>query len=285
VQAARSQTNESSKRASDDVRESPTTGAAPNSEHHALLATARQALACGETEEARRCIDDALKTETTVALSDEWAQLRDITTWPDAWLVAGVRRDPPDAIALDTLVERHWKSLFARCQMLTLNTHNASDLAQDTWCRLLRARQSLKPDGNLPAYLATIATNLWRDKNRSAQRAGPMAGHRLASLDNAISNDQGETVVLADVLPDVSSLDADERRLLMLDLDQALEKLTPLLREVVVSRFLDGESCAEIGQRHGRTEQTVSGWVRQAIREMKIHLEELYRGIPRKENL
>ena len=33
------------------------------------------------------------------------------------------------------------------------------DLAQAAWCRLLRSRRSLKPDGNLPAYLATIATN------------------------------------------------------------------------------------------------------------------------------
>jgi DNA-directed RNA polymerase specialized sigma24 family protein len=46
------------------------------------------------------------------------------------------------------------------------------------------------------------------------------------------------------------------------------------LRDVLVARFLTGESCAEIGERHGRTEQTVSGWVREALRQMKLQLEE-----------
>jgi DNA-directed RNA polymerase specialized sigma24 family protein len=59
-----------------------------------------------------------------------------------------------------------------------------------------------------------------------------------------------------------------------LDIDDALGRLTPLLREVLVARFIAGESCAEIGRRHGRTEQTVSGWVREAVREMKLHLED-----------
>jgi DNA-directed RNA polymerase specialized sigma24 family protein len=58
-----------------------------------------------------------------------------------------------------------------------------------------------------------------------------------------------------------------------MDIDDALEWLTPQLREVVVSRFIMGESCAEIGRRYARTEQTISGWVRQALREMKLHLE------------
>jgi len=43
---------------------------------------------------------------------------------------------------------------------------------------------------------------------------------------------------------------------------------------VLVSRFLADESCAEIGRRYGRTEQTVSGWIRQAIQEMKTFLTE-----------
>jgi RNA polymerase sigma-70 factor (ECF subfamily) len=158
--------------------------------------------------------------------------------------------------------------------MLTLSQEKAGDLAQQTWCRVLRARNSVKPGGNFPAYLTTIATNLWRDANRSARRAGPMADHRMASLDAARPGDEEAAVALVDVLPDLNTLQADEQRLLALDIDQALEQLTPLLRDVLVSRLLDGESCAEIGRRYDRTEQTVSAWVRQAIREMKRHLEE-----------
>lgn len=196
------------------------------------------------------------------------------TAWPDAWLIAAVRRDPPDAAALDALADRYWSVLFGRCQMLTVDRQKASDLAQSAWCRVLQTRHRLKPDGNFPAYITAIATNLWRDLYRSAKRAGPLADHRLVALDAALPTDDGKVVVLVDALPDLNALQATDQRLLAMDIDQALEKLSPLLRDVLVARFITGESCAEIGIRHGRTEQTVSGWVREAIRQMKTHLEE-----------
>lgn len=199
---------------------------------------------------------------------------RDVTAWPDRWLIAAVRLDPPDSLALGTLVDRYWKGLFGRCHLLALNAEKASDLAQEAWCRVLRARRALKPDGNFPAYLNTVATNLWRDAQRAARRAGPMAERRISSLDVEVQGEDGRTTILADVVPDLKSLEEEKRRHLMLDIDRALERLAPQLREVLVARFINGESCAEIGRRFGRTEQTVSGWVRQAIREMKTHLED-----------
>ena len=96
----------------------------------------------------------------------------------------------------------------------------------------------------------------------------------MASLEAPLSGNDGESAGLADVLPDLSSLQTGEQTLLKLDIDQALERLTPLLREVLVARFLTGESAAEIGRRFGCTEQTISAWVREAIREMKLHLAE-----------
>jgi RNA polymerase sigma-70 factor (ECF subfamily) len=197
-----------------------------------------------------------------------------IAQWSDAQLIAAVRCEPPDEAALDILVARHWNTVFARCQMLTQNRDKALDLAQATWCRLLRARQGLKVDGNFPAYLATIATNLFRDSYRASRRAGPMADYRLESLDAAHTNDDGEAVVLVDIVADLKSLRSQEQTLLAIDIDRALEQLSPQLRDVLVERFIDGKSCAEIGLRHGRTEQTVSGWVREAVRQMKIILEE-----------
>jgi len=238
-----------------------------------LRMSALVALDCGEVAEARGLINEALTCDRSVAISDEWAQLRDVTAWPDEWLIAAVRRDPPDEALLDVLAGRYWKSLFARCQMLTLNQDKASDLAQQAWYRVLRTRHTLKPGGNFPAYLTTVATNLWRDSNRSARRAGPMADDRMASLDATFPTEGGETVSRKETLPDLNALRREEQKLLALDIDEALERLTPLLRDVLVSRLIDGESCAEIGRRYDRTEQTISAWVRQAIREMKEHLE------------
>jgi|SRR5882672_4742810 len=237
-------------------------------------AAARLVADRGEVTDASELTDENFEAHSNVMRRHEAPEMPDVVDWPDFQLIAAVRRDPPHQAALDALVDRYWKPLFGRCQMLALNHQRASDLAQEAWCRVLRARHSLKPDGNFRAYLTTVATNLWRDSNRSARRAGPMAEHRLASLDAALSDDEGETVALVDVLPDLNALKADEQRLLAMDIDRALEALSPLSREVLMARYLVGESCAEIGRRYGRTEQTVSGWVREALRQVKSHLED-----------
>jgi DNA-directed RNA polymerase specialized sigma24 family protein len=96
----------------------------------------------------------------------------------------------------------------------------------------------------------------------------------MASLDAELTGDDDGTVVLADVWPELNALQAEEQALLKLDIDRTLAPLTPLLRDVLIARFLTGESCAEIGLRYGRTEHTISGWVREGMREMKLQLEE-----------
>ena len=193
--------------------------------------------------------------------------------WPDAWLINAVRRDPPDEEALSALVDRYWKTLFARCRMLAVEREAASDLAQEAWLKVLRARRSLDPDGNFHAYIITVATNLWRDRHRVAQRAGPIAEHRMGSLDSATTAN-GEPVSLIDVIADPRALSPDDQVLLAMDLDLALARLSSHLRDVLISRFVLGESAAEIGRRYDRTEQSITSWIREAVREMKIHLAE-----------
>ncbi|HVY69250.1 MAG TPA: sigma-70 family RNA polymerase sigma factor [Verrucomicrobiae bacterium] len=241
------------------------------------LATLRMAagfaLDCGDTNEARRLMTDAMSVDHSPARVDEWEQVKDPAAWSEAWLVAAVRLDPPDPAALDELVCRHWKPLFGRCQILTVHHEKAHDLAQEVWNRLLRNRHALKTGGNFRAYLMTIATNLWRDSHRSARRAGPLAENRLESLDTSLSHDDSEGPTLLEGIPDLRTLAPDDQALLSLDIDQALKMLAPQLREVLVARYIDGESCAEIGRRYGRTEQSISGWIRQAAREMRAHLQ------------
>jgi RNA polymerase sigma-70 factor (ECF subfamily) len=202
-------------------------------------------------------------------MSDE---SRDVSTWPDARLVAAIRGDTPDGAALDALVQRYWKPVFGRCELLTMNRDTAADLAQETWCRVLRARRGLDPDGNFSAYIATVATNIWRDWSRTTRRAGPLADHRLASLDAELSVGDDDTVLLREALSDMNALPPDEQAALQIDVDRALARLTPRSRDVLVSRYLDGESAADIGARLGRTEQTITAWIRGAIREIRKQL-------------
>ena len=202
------------------------------------------------------------------------------STWPDAWLINAVRRDPPDEAALNALVDRYWKSLYSRCRMLTVDPDSARDLAQESWLRVLRARHSIEPDGHFQAYISAIATNLWRDMNRTAVRAGPIADGRMTSLDSSVVTEGGDSIPLINVLADPHTLSADDQIVLEMDLDNALSRLEPRLRDVLISRFITGESAAEIGRRYERTEQAVTGWIREAIRQMKVYLgDESGRGL------
>ena len=194
------------------------------------------------------------------------------SAWPDAWLINAVRRDPPDEDALNSLVDRYWKPLYARCRLLTVDPDSARDLAQESWLRVLRARHSIQPDGHFQAYITTIATNLWRDMGRSALRAGPIADHRLASLDSSVVADDGDSMPMINILADPNTLSSDDQILLEMDLDNALGRLEPRLRDVLISRFVTGESAAEIGRRYGRTEQAITGWIREATRQMQTYL-------------
>jgi RNA polymerase sigma factor (sigma-70 family) len=241
----------------------------------ALLPAARWSLECGDADIARQLVDKFAARHGTSSAYSDYEQLRDIGAWPDRWLVAAIRSAPPDKLALDELAHRHWKMLFGRCQLLTLNREKAADLAQDAWCRVLRGHRALKPGGNFPAYIAAIATNLWRDNHRYDKRAGALGEHRVTSLDLDLPSDSGPKISLSDVIPDLASLEGQERQSMKQDIDYALGQLDPLLREILIARYIEGESCAEIGQRHRRTEQTISGWVRRGIQQMKIQLQAL----------
>ena len=98
--------------------------------------------------------------------------------------------------------------------MLTSHPQKANDLAQDAWVRVLRARHTLKTSGNFPAFINTVATNLWRDARRSA-RAGKWADGRRSPGTRSMlpfSTGDGDAIVLIDTLPDLKSLQADEVR-------------------------------------------------------------------------
>jgi DNA-directed RNA polymerase specialized sigma24 family protein len=60
-------------------------------------------------------------------------------------------------------------------------------------------------------------------------------------------------------------------------------RLTPRHREVLIARFLEDESAAEIAKREGRSEQAISGWVREGLAEMRRHLQHWRHEPPREE--
>jgi len=191
----------------------------------------------------------------------------------DAMLVETICSDPMDVVALDGLVRRHGAELLQRCRCLTGNREAAHDLLQETWCRVLVARHRLDPDRGVAGYLVMTAKNLWRDWNRTSRRGHGESVRREQSLDATWSATEQSGCALADVLPDPQTLDCEEHIHRGMDLARGLAALPPRLREVIIARFHRGETAAHIARRYGRTQQTVTSWLRQGIRELRQMVE------------
>jgi RNA polymerase sigma-70 factor, ECF subfamily len=94
--------------------------------------------------------------------------------------------------ALNDLMERHATAVFHFLCRLLGNEDDANDLAQETFVRVYRARDSYQPEQKFSTWLFTIAANLARNYHRWRSR------HPNVSLD-AVSEITDQT--LGDTLP------------------------------------------------------------------------------------
>ena len=117
---------------------------------------------------------------------------------------------------------------------------SAADIAQDTFVRLLRARQH-SPLKEPRAYLSSIARSLMIDqfRRRALERA---------YQDSLAHLPEGEAP-------------SEEQRLIILDtlerLDQMLHRLMPRARQAFLHAQLDGLSIAQIAERLGVSRATI----------------------------
>jgi RNA polymerase sigma-70 factor (ECF subfamily) len=86
------------------------------------------------------------------------------------------QNEPPDIASADRLgdfaavVDGHWSAVFRLLRCLSGNTHDTEDLAQETFLRALRRRDSYQPGTRLRAWLLRIATNVYYDLHRKRRR-------------------------------------------------------------------------------------------------------------------
>lgn len=158
-----------------------------------------------------------------------------------ATLVA--RAQAGDRNAFDAIYERFADALFryiyARCGNPTM----AEELMGDLWVRVVERLGKFQfppgePDAAFAAWLYRIAHNLVIDAYR---RRGDLS---MPLLENIAVQDQS---------PDELAIMSDEKR----ELHEALQLLTPDQREVLLLRFFEEMSHAEVARQMGRTEGAV----------------------------
>jgi len=163
----------------------------------------------------------------------------------DAELIAACRRGRRSAFG--ELVERYQDRVFNLAYRLTGHHDDASDAAQETFLKAFRALDSFRGDCAFYTWLFRITVNAVRSKQRF--RAVRPVERSLDANPGTHSSDHGEAgrsrrAELAAPGPDPveEASRAEHRRLV----EQALARLDPDFRTLIVLRDLEGRNYTEI---------------------------------------
>jgi RNA polymerase sigma-70 factor (ECF subfamily) len=140
--------------------------------------------------------------------------------------------------ALNDLMERHATPLFHFLCRMVGNEDDASDLAQETFVRVFRARASFRTGEKFSAWLFTIAANLARNHFRWRSR------HPNVSLEAETGEAEqtlGSTLPANDPAPNEQALAAERAEVVR----TAVGKLPEDLREAIVLCEWEEYSVAE----------------------------------------
>jgi RNA polymerase sigma-70 factor (ECF subfamily) len=148
-----------------------------------------------------------------------------------------------DRAALDQLVTRHKRPLFALCYGLLGHAEDAEDAVQEAFLRALRALPHFRGEATLRTWLFRIAVNTCLNWKRDRSR--DPAAHGAAPLD-----ERHPAAALAAESPEVIAL----RHLQIIE---ALRALLPRHRAILLLKEREGWSMAEIATALGWKEKRV----------------------------
>jgi RNA polymerase sigma-70 factor (ECF subfamily) len=172
------------------------------------------------------CADcsDSVDPRFPLIESGEIASSPDETRDPDVALMLEVAGGSETAFT--ALVRRHQNPLlnfFARMGA----SSDCEDLVQETFVRLFRFRRRYKPAARFTTFLYHLARNVWADR-----------GRKIVRLEWLAAEFQTEVEIARQRAPDRSG-DA-------VDIEAALDRLSPKLREAIVLNIYQGLRYQEV---------------------------------------
>ena len=145
------------------------------------------------------------------------------------------------------------------------------NILQEVFYELVKAYQLMKPVEQVGAWLYRVARNriidFFRKKKPAAFRNGPAGGAR---------DEAG--LLLEDLLlsPEAGPEAAYARRVLLEELDAALEELPEEQREVFIAHELEGRSFQELAEESGLNVNTLLSRKRYAVLHLRQRLQAIY---------
>ncbi|MDG5789070.1 RNA polymerase sigma factor [Evansella sp. AB-P1] len=172
--------------------------------------------------------------------------------------------------AMEVLVKRHYKYIFAYVYRKLGDYHLAYDLTQDIFIKMMKSIHHYKGEGKFEHWLLKIAVNHCRDYFRSRS-------YKEKEEQNTLSEqikDEKENV-----------WDLISKKLESEKVKTAVHKLPEYQKEAIILKFYKGLKIKEIAHLTDSKEATVKSRLKQGIEKLKIALKGGdNNGVEQKEN-
>jgi RNA polymerase sigma-70 factor (ECF subfamily) len=181
-----------------------------------------------------------------------------------------------DAAAWEEIVQRHHRRIYNICYRFAGDDDDAQDLAQEVFIKMYRTLNTYDSSkGAFMTWVTTITRNLLVDHFRKTK------GDRLTdSLDSAPSEHEdamplSEQIADRSLPPDAQVQSRETRQFV----HQALQRLSPELREAVILRDLQDMDYRDIATALKVPEGTVKSRINRGRAELARLLQRTYRQV------
>jgi RNA polymerase sigma-70 factor (ECF subfamily) len=162
-----------------------------------------------------------------------------------------------DVAAFETLYRRRKDSLYRYLLRLCLNPAIAEDLFQETWQKIIRARESYRPAAKFSTYLFRVAHNCFIDHVRRARRHGEVADDKPDARPH----------------PGESPESATERSMARRRLDTALTEIPADQRDAYLLYEEGGLGIDDIALVTGVNRETAKSRLRYAVAKLRLAID------------
>jgi len=172
-----------------------------------------------------------------------------------------------DLSAFEVIVEKHQQPLFSFVYRFCNDYHQAQDLVQDVFLRLVKMSRNYEPRAKFTTYLYTIAHNVCIDDFRRKKR------RQNVSLSDPIDAENGMT--LEETMKDgrANPQRDFQQKSFEQALHQAVENLPPEQREVFLLREQQNLAFDEIARIVGCLPSTAKSRMRYALQSIREKLQ------------
>lgn len=150
---------------------------------------------------------------------------------------------------------QRWQVQIERFFAKRAGAQEREDLQQEAWYRLARLQQHGKP--LTPQLVTAVCRGVWVDYLRTRHRQD--------------DNEQP-------LLDDCGSVEWESNAVLRLDVQSALQHLSPVERELLLRYYVLGETCVELAQELGVTEGAVKKRLQRARARLRQYLRDYAGG-------